>query len=121
MSKKSKEVVNLLELTPRQNKEFEDEEGIVTILIPKFRNAFMKSLIPKHKSPDIRIKLDELGSAVWRVIDGKTKVESIISDLSEKLGGKIAPAEERISKFFTQIHQYKFVKFIEIEQSTKKS
>ena len=92
------------------------ENGIVTILIPKFKKTFFQSLIPKNKSKDIKISFDELGSAVWNEIDSNKKVEEIVIQLGEKLGEKIHPAEERITKFLTQLNSHKFISFKELQK-----
>ncbi len=112
-----KEVVNYLELTPVREKKFTvQENGIVTILIPKFKSPFFQKLIPKNKSKDIKISFDELGSAVWSEIDGNKKVDDIVKILGEKLGEKIHPAEERITKFLTQLNSHKFLSFKELQK-----
>lgn len=115
---KKKEVVNLLELTPVRERKFEvGEDGIVTILIPKFKMQFFQKLIPKNKSKDFKINFDELGSAVWNEIDSNKKVEEIVKELGERLGEKIQPAEERITKFLTQLDAHKFISFKELQKN----
>jgi hypothetical protein len=111
MLKKKESVINYLELIPIRNKESKSENGKVVILIPKFKNAFLKSLIPKKKSENFSVNLDELGSDVWNLIDGVNNVEYIINCLSEKLGEKIHPAQERITKFLSQLYASKFILF----------
>lgn len=114
---KKKEVINYLELTPVREKKFiVRENGIVTVLIPKFKSPFFQKLIPKNKSRDIKISFDELGSAVWSEIDGNKKVDDIVKILGEKLGEKIHPAEERITKFLTQLNSHKFLSFKELNK-----
>lgn len=114
---KKKEAVNLLELTPVRERNFVvSENGIVTILIPKFKSEFFQKLIPKNKSKDIKISFDELGSAVWIEIDSNKKVDDIVKILDEKLGEKIQPAEERITKFLTQLNSHKFIGFKELKK-----
>lgn len=118
---KKKEVINLLELTPVREKNFVvKENGLVTILIPKFKSEFFKKLIPKNKSNEIKISFDELGSAVWNEIDSKKKVFEIVNILGEKFGEKIHPAEERISKFLTQLNSHKFISFKELHKEKNK-
>jgi hypothetical protein len=114
---KKKEAVNLLELTPVREKNFiVQENGIVTVLIPKFKTEFFQRFIPKNKSKDIKISFDELGSAVWNEIDGNKSVGEIVNYLGEKLGEKIEPAEERISKFLTQLNSHTFISFKELKK-----
>lgn len=118
MFKKKKEEINLLELTPVREKQFETgEDGLVTILIPKFKRQFFQNLIPKNRSRDFKINFDELGTAVWNEIDGNKNVGDIVIELGEKLGEKIQPAEERITKFLTQLNSHKFISFKELHKS----
>jgi hypothetical protein len=72
--------------------------------------------MPKLKYPFIKIKLDEIGSAVWNEIDGKKKVGEIADILEKKYGEKIQPIEERLSKFFTQLKLHQFIDFIKEEK-----
>jgi hypothetical protein len=110
--------VNLWELIPVRKFEFEKSENeLVTILIPKFTNKFLvQYLMPRLKYPFIKIKLDEIGSAVWNEIDGKKKVGEIADILEKKFGEKIQPIEERLSKFFTQLKLHQFIDFIKEEK-----
>jgi len=66
---------NYLELTPlRLHSEEISEENLVTVLIPKFQNRFaVRFIVPKLKSQVFKLKLDELGSAVWLSLDGKRR------------------------------------------------
>ncbi|MEW6195945.1 MAG: PqqD family protein [Bacteroidota bacterium] len=107
---------NYLELHPiRLHKEELNEENLVTILIPKFKNPFLvKYLVPKMKSPVIKLKLDELGSSAWLMFDGKKNVGKIASSLTEKFGDKIQPVNERLTKFLTGLYEQKLISFTEI-------
>jgi hypothetical protein len=120
LRKKSKQNTefNLWELIPVRKFEFEKSENeLVTILIPKFTNKFLvQYLMPRLKYPFIKIKLDEIGSAVWNEIDGKKKVGEIADILEKKFGEKIQPIEERLSKFFTQLKLHQFIDFIKEEK-----
>lgn len=91
------------------------ENGEVCVIVPKFRNKWLvKFLIPPRKSPHFKIKLDELGSATWICIDGKKNVEEICKVLNEKLGEKIHPAEERVTKFLSLLYKQGFITFAEL-------
>ncbi|MGB9663613.1 MAG: PqqD family protein [Ignavibacteria bacterium] len=116
--KREKVEVNLWELIPIRKFDFEKSENeLVTILIPKFTNKFLvQYLMPRLKYPFIKIKLDEIGSAVWLEIDGKKKVGDIAEILEQKFGEKIQPIEERLSKFFTQLKLHHFIDFIKEEK-----
>lgn len=117
ISLKKKLSINLLELIPVINRNFViTDEGLVMIVFPKFKSRFLRKLIPKNKPQDFKISLDKLGSAVWLEIDGKKKVSEIIEKLEKQIGEEISPAEERISKFLTQLYSYKFIRFVELKK-----
>jgi hypothetical protein len=68
------------------------------------------------KSPDIKVKLDEFGSSAWLKADGTKKVHQISDELFQHFGEAINPVHERLTKFFTQLYEYKFITFNEIEE-----
>lgn len=115
--------VNLYDLIPKRKFDFEtNENNLVTILIPKFSNKFLvQHLMPRLKYPYMKIKLDEIGSQVWLEIDGQKTVGEIATILENKLGEKIQPIDERLSKFFNQLSYYQFITFINKENDNGKS
>jgi hypothetical protein len=51
--------------------EFTRDGDEITLLLPKFRKAWMRKwLIPRRRSAHIKIHLDKTGSKVWELIDG---------------------------------------------------
>jgi len=119
-NKKKKELfdINYLELTPgRLYDHVIEENGKVSVLIPRFTNKLLiKTLSPMLKSPFVKTKFDEFGSQVWLEIDGKKKVLDISTSLKLKFGERIEPVEERLTRFLTQLYNYKFVSFNEIKK-----
>ena len=121
MFKKKKTTgVNLLELTPVRINNHEEVDGLINILIPKFKKEFMKKIIPKNKHADIRVKLDELGSATWLSIDGNKTVIEIVEELRGNFGEKIEPAIERISKFINGLYSNNLLYFKKLKKELKK-
>ena len=110
--------VNYLDITPFTINEFEEENGIVTILIKKFKSKLMQAFLPRHRTNFIKIHLDETGSLVWMNIDGKKNVAEIIQAITIIKGDDLPDAEQRVIKFLTQLFQQKFIGFREL---TKKS
>ncbi|MBA4406110.1 PqqD family protein [bacterium] len=109
--------INYLEVTPiRVLHEEVDENNLVTVLIPKVTNRLAKKYFePMLKSPLIKLKLDEIGSASWLAIDGKKNVAEIASELVQKFGDKINPVEERLTKYLTTLYEQRFITFQEIK------
>lgn len=116
MSKLLKNNINYLDLTPERKLEFIVEESdVVSILFPRFTNKFLVNLISSRmKNPIVKVKLDELGSAVWLEIDGIKKVDQIINILENRLGERIEPAQERVLKFLSSLFNKKIISFKEL-------
>ena len=107
---------NSFELTPVRNYQFNsDEKSKVTIIIPKFKNKFIiKYLVPLMKSPEIKLDLDDYGSFFWMQIDGSTTIAEITKRMKEKFGDGFTDAENRISRFTTQLYKQRLITFQEI-------
>ena len=114
--KKILKSTNTLDLTPiKLYSDKKDEEGAVTVIVPKFKNKIAVKLIsPKLKSDHFKIKLDKFGSEVWTMMNGKIKVEQIIRNLKKKFGDDIQQEEERTTKFIFQLYEQGFISFKEI-------
>jgi len=95
----------------KRNLEWEDgPEGMAVLLVPRFRSGpFAKWLQPRLKRPHIRVKLDQVGSFVWKRLDGQTQFTSVVEEMRNEFGSKIEPAEERLIKFFSILNKDKFV------------
>ncbi len=105
--------VNLLELIPEQNiKSEKSEDGFSVLLKPKYRHPlFAKHILPRLKSPNYKIKLDDIGSFTWDLCDGRNNVEDIGNKLKEKFGDKVEPLYDRLRIFFQNLEKNKFITF----------
>jgi hypothetical protein len=114
--KKILKSVNTLDLTPiKLYSDKKDEDQLVTVIVPKFKNKIaVKIISPKLKSDHFKIKLDKFGSAAWLLMDGKIKVNQIIRDLKEKFGDEIQQESDRTSKFIFQLYEQGFISFKEL-------
>ncbi len=108
--------INYLELTPKRLYDHHVEEsGKISVLVPKFKNKFLVNfLMPRLKFPYIKANLDDFGSLTWVEMDGRKKVHEISQSLTNKFGEKVQPVNERLTKFLTQLYQYNFITFNEI-------
>ncbi len=108
---------SLLDLTPFRKIDHKlEEDGMATLLYPKFKNKKVSKYMLGNKTPYIHMKLDEIGTASWLLIDGKKKVSQIANELSEKLGDKIHPVHDRLGKFLSQLYNNKYISFKELQK-----
>jgi len=88
----------------------EKEGELSVITFPRFRSKFMQMLfVPRNKSPMIRLRQDENGTAVWDLIDGKRTIKEITEQLAEHFQYE-ENYEYRIAAYFMQLYKQGFVK-----------
>lgn len=112
MSKKNRHNENYLDRIPLRKDGIEwtcDKDGIVTINIHNkgFFNKFARLVFKKPKITHVH--LEENGSFVWQIIDGKKNIAEIGKEVEEKFGDKAQPLYERLSKYFQMLDNCGFV------------
>ena len=97
--------INFMDLIPRRMQRWKtDDEGIVTIFIPKFRNRYFGPWLTSFlKNPDFNLELDKIGSAVWCCCDGSSTVYEIAEKIKEAFGDSIEPLYDRLVPFVRQM------------------
>jgi hypothetical protein len=115
MARSSKETagVNYLEYVPRRTIDHEEgEDGRLVLLRPKFiKGPLAKWLQPRIKRKHFKVRLDDLGSATWRAIDGRRTVGQIADLLYEQFGERIEPRYERMSMFIDSLAKGAMITF----------
>lgn len=109
--------VNLLQLTPVRNIKWEKQEnGLIVLLKPKFKNTLLvKYVLPRLKKPYYKVKLDEVGSYVWELCDGRKTVKELAYKLQQKFGEKVEPLYDRLSLFLQSLEKNKFIRYKNLE------
>jgi hypothetical protein len=107
---------NYMDMVPVRNVlEFSDKDGKITLLIPKFKSEWIRKwLIPEKRSKHFRIHLDEMGSKVWRLIDGQKNTEVICDQLGHADPADSNPENQielRVTKFLSQLYKNRFIIF----------
>ncbi len=112
---KQKKGENYLERIPKREEKFswhEDENGIVTLEIENrgFFNRLFQLLLKKPKISYVH--LDEMGSFLWKRLDGEKKISDLGEGFKEAFGEKAEPLYERLAKYMQILHSYGFIKFV---------
>ena len=112
MQKKNKASENYLEKIPCVSEKISwsaAENKIVTLEIEN-KGLFNKIAQKIFKRPPISyIHLDEHGSFVWPIIDGKKSILDIAKDVDERFGEAAHPLYERLAKYFQILESYGFI------------
>jgi hypothetical protein len=91
----------------------EEHGGRVTLRVPRFTSAFARRwLTPLLPRPDVRVHLDELGSAVWRAMDDRASIAALAARVHSQLGGGNALNLDRVSTFLRRLHRADAVTFL---------
>ena len=89
----------------------DDDTGRIVLKRPKFITPWAQKLFrPTFKSDYFAVKLDDIGSVVWRNCDGRKTVSEIGKILGKQFGSDIEPIYERLFKFFVQLHKAKMIR-----------
>ena len=118
MTRKAKDDLNFLDLTPIRDAEWiEDEEsGNIWIQVKKFKRPFWERFYTRLGAKDhIDVKMDEYGSWVWRAIDGEKTVREIGNALAKEYKEKVEPVHPRVCQLMEILEGKKWVKFKELE------
>jgi len=103
VSAKSKKEMNLLEMIPIRNCKWtrqKNDQQLIRILKPRFDTKFGKKIGKKLKiKNNYNINLDEYGTAVWRLCDGKLTVHEIGEHLRAQFGDDVEPLYPRLAAF----------------------
>ena len=116
MKKKTAPKENYLEKIPCRPEWLQwsqDEQGNVTLDIENkgIMNRIAQKLLKKPKVSHVH--LDEMGSFIWPLIDGKSSIADIGIPVEEHFGERAEPIYERLAKFFQILDSYKFVEWAE--------
>lgn len=114
----SKLSANYLENVPIRNEKIDwtaDEKGMVTLHI--HNTGFFNRLCQKlfHRPEYSHIHLDENGSFIWPLTDGKTSIMELGKPVKERFGEACEPLYPRLAEFFRRLESYGFVSYKEKE------
>lgn len=109
MKKKNK---NYLDFIPIKNSKInytEDTNGIITLEVVR-KGLFDKIAQTVFKAPKSSfIKLDKLGSCVWKSIDNKSSVYGLSNVIKSEFGKDCEPLYERLITYITILQDNKFI------------
>ena len=92
------------DVRPRRLLDWRDEDGRCVLLRPRLGSARLARWVTRFGGdPHYRIRLDEVGSLVWRGCDGKTSLTEIVGRMRERFGDRVEPADERLVRFIRQL------------------
>ena len=89
---------------PRRLLEWREEDGRCVLLRPRLGTSRLGRWVAGlGGDPDYRIRLDEIGTLVWRACDGHTSLADIVRRMREQFGERVEPADQRLSQFMRRM------------------
>jgi len=86
------------------------EDGMLTLVRPKFVSPRFQWLQRLLKRPHFKVKLDAVGSCLWAHMDGARDGFALVEVLRLAFGEKVEPAEERTARFLHQLIEGQFAR-----------
>lgn len=114
-NKKKESQINYLDLIPERSSQLRWHEDIRGKIVLEVENKGVFNTIAQklfHRPRYTKIHLDENGTFIWPLIDGKKTVADIAALVKEQFGEKAEPLYPRIVKYFQIMESYHFVSFI---------
>jgi hypothetical protein len=110
---KELEDVNLLGIKPVRMAEWKEKGERVVVVRPKPSGGGLRVLLDRffYSLSARRLRLDEIGSAGWRLIDGERTVGEIAGELRREFGERVEPAEERFGHLVRVFRQEDLVAY----------
>jgi len=76
------------------------DDGRCVVLRPQLGTGRIgRWLASKLGDPCYRIRLDDVGSFIWKACDGETRLTEMADRLRVRFGERVEPAEERLARF----------------------
>jgi hypothetical protein len=97
----------------------EKEPGLVTVLRPCLGNSKIgKRMAAVFQFDDYRIRLDRIGSAVWKLSNGRTSITEIKRQLASLFPEEDEDTlEERLTAFLHQMNRSRMVTILSPEDT----
>lgn len=109
----AKKKVNILDVIPHPRghiSSYVKEDGKIQLGMRRFKYKWMDVFLTKKRSAEIKVPLDEHGSEVWKLMDGKRTVAQIILELGDYFENE-ENYDLRIITYITQLQKDKIIYF----------
>ena len=85
---------------PRRRLEWHEQDGRCVLLRPRLGSSRVARWVAGLGGDAYyRIRLDEVGTLVWKACDGYTSLADIVGRMRERFGDRVQPADQRLSRF----------------------
>jgi hypothetical protein len=101
------EALNCIPLINSSVSSSESASGEIVLQYPLQLKPFFVSLFRRFQQaddrPTRRLELDEMGSVVWKSIDGRNSVQAIIGSFADRYNLTLPEAERSVTAFLVEL------------------
>ena len=96
---------------PRRRLDWSDlDDGRCIVLRPKLGEGRIgRWLAVRLGDPCYRIRLDDVGTFIWKACDGETSLTVIAGRLRDEFGDRVEPADERLARFVQSMRRSRMI------------
>ncbi len=111
---------DILNAYPVHKCEWEEKNGLITVLVKKPLNFIEKIFFKKMLDKPFRVDLDKIGSFVWKNCTGDKTVSDIVKLCVKEFGDEVEPAEERVKLFIEQLNKNRMIQlFMKVNDTNR--
>ena len=96
---------------PRRRLGWQEEgDGRCVVLRPKLGGSRAgRWLAARLGDPFYRIRLDDVGTFIWKACDGEASLTVILGRLRDTFGARVEPADERLGRFVQTMRRSRMI------------
>lgn len=103
---------------PVRRLDWHEEDHRAIVIRPRLGESKLgKKLARLLGFSDYRIRLDDIGTAVWKWCDGESTAAEIARKMEEQFGSRVQPAEELLQTFILQMSRARMIE-IRVQESS---
>ncbi len=89
---------------PRRLLEWREQDGRCVLLRPRLGSSRVgRWMAGLWDDPYYQIRLDEVGTLVWKACDGRTSLADIVGRMRDRFGDRVEPADQRLAEFMRKM------------------
>lgn len=106
------ESLNLLEFVPHRVATWSEDGEKVVLQLPEPERSWRRPFaLLSYKFWNKKVRLDEVSSFAWRLLDGRRTVAEVAEMLRHEFAEKAEPAEERLGVLVRMLHRGRLVTY----------
>ncbi len=107
-----------LDCRPVRRLDWHEEDHRAIVIRPRLGESKLgKKLAHLLGFSDYRIRLDDIGTAVWKWCDGESTAAEIARKMEEQFGSRVEPSEELLQTFILQMSRARMIE-IRVQESS---